>query len=112
MIMYIALMVICEIISAFSQMLLKRSTLVAHESRVKEYFNINVITGYFFLMIAMLIAIYCYGKIGYMNVIIIEPLGYIFVLILSRIFFKELLHWRKCAGSGLIILGIYVFYML
>ncbi len=112
MILYFILMIVCELLSAFSQILLKKSATEEHPSILKSYLNPKVVTGYSMLIAAMLIAIICYGKMGYMNVIIIEPLGYIFVLLLSRLFFKEPLHWRKCLGSGLILSGIYIFYVL
>lgn len=105
-------MVICELLSACSQMLLKKSAIEVHTSVWGEFFNLKVVGGYTLLIGAMLLSIFCYGKIGYMNVIIIEPIGYIFVLFLSRFIFKETLHWRKCVGSGLILLGIYFFYEL
>ena len=112
MITYIILMVFCELLSAISQLLLKKSATEAHTSAWREYLNLNVIAGYVILIGTMFLVIYCYGKMGYMNVIIIEPLGYVFELLLSRIIFHEPLHWRKCLGSGLILVGIYIFYVL
>lgn len=110
MLQYVLLMVLCEILAAFSQVLLKKSSMESHVSAINEYLNLKVIAGYLLLIIAMLLVIFCYGKIGYMNVIIIEPLGYVFVLILSRFFFRERLQRRKMIGSALILMGICIFY--
>ena len=45
-----------------------------------------------------------------MGVVVMEPMSYILVMILSRIFFKEKITVQKLAGMLLILGGIAVFY--
>ena len=45
-----------------------------------------------------------------MYVVIMEPIGYIIVMFLSRIIFKEKITRNKIFGMVMIILGILVFY--
>lgn len=63
------------------------------------------------LLISMALTILAYRGIEYKNGPIIESFGYIFVLVLSYLFFRERITWRKVAGNALIFVGIIVFYL-
>ena len=111
MIKYLILMIIAELIASSSQILLKKSAGRHYSSFLKEYLNILVIAGYGMLAVSMLISIICYGGLGYMNVVVMEPIGYIIVMFLSRIFFNEKITIRKVSGMILLLAGILVFYL-
>lgn len=111
MIKYLILMIIGELVASSSQILLKKSAGRHYSSFLKEYLNILVIAGYGMLALSMLISIICYGGLGYMNVVVMEPIGYIIVMFLSRIFFKEKITIRKVSGMILLLAGILVFYL-
>ncbi|MBQ7613579.1 MAG: EamA family transporter, partial [Butyrivibrio sp.] len=103
-------MMLSELISASSQMLLKKSASKEHDSVIKEYLNPWVICGYGMLFIAMVISIFCYKGLGYMGVVVMEPINYIIVMVMSRLIFKEKFTKRKMIGMGCIVLGILIFY--
>ena len=111
MIRYLILMIIGELVASSSQILLKKSASRHYSSFIKEYLNILVIAGYGMLALSMLISIICYGGLGYMNVVVMEPIGYIIVMFLSRIFFNEKITIRKVSGMILLLTGILVFYL-
>ena len=105
------LMMMCsELIAASSQMLLKKSASKEHDSVLKEYLNPWVICGYGMLFISMVITIFCYDGLGYMGVVVMEPINYIIVMVMSRIIFKEKFTKRKMIGMTCILLGILIFY--
>ena len=112
MIKYLILMIIAELIASSSQILLKKSAGRNYSSFLKEYLNILVIAGYGMLAVSMLISIICYGGLGYMNVVVMEPIGYILVMFMSRIVFKEKITPRKICGMILLLAGILVFYLV
>ncbi len=105
-------MILAELIASTSQILLKKSAEKEYPSFIREYLNVLVIGGYGMLMISMIISIFCYDGLGYMGVVVMEPLGYIIVMFLSRLVFKEKFTIRKLIGMVLILGGIAVFYGL
>ena len=109
---FFLLMILAELIASTSQILLKKSAEKEYPSFIREYLNILVIGGYGMLMVSMVISIFCYDGLGYMGVVIMEPLGYIIVMFLSRIVFKEKFTLRKLIGMTMILTGISVFYVL
>lgn len=109
---FFLLMILVELIAASSQMLLKKSAGKTYTSIIREYVNGLVISGYFLLMLSMVLSIVCYGGLGYMGVVVMEPINYIMVMVMSRIFFKEKITKKKVIGGLLIICGIVVFNVL
>ena len=108
---YFLLMLLSETFAAVSQILLKKSSDREYPSVIREYLNPYVITGYGLLGISMLITIYCYRGIGYLGVVVLEPLSYILVMFLSRLVFKETISARRLLGMLLIIGGIALFHL-
>ncbi len=106
------LMLLAEFIASSSQMLLKLSAGKTYPSFIREYLNGLVIGGYGLLVLSMVISIFCYSGLGYMGVVVMEPVGYIIVMFMSKIFFKEKMTARKLLGMIFIIAGIAVFYAL
>ena len=107
---YFLLMILAELIASSSQMLLKLSAGKEYPSFIREYLNVLVISGYGLLVLSMIISIFCYDGLGYMGVVVMEPIGYVIVMFMSRVFFKEKFTPRKFLGMVLIISGIAVFY--
>ncbi len=108
-------MLLAELIASTSQVLLKKSAEKNYPNIVREYLNALVIGGYMLLVLSMVISIFCYDEkkaLGYMGVVVMEPVGYIIVMIMSRIFFKEKISARKLVGVVLILSGIAVFNVL
>ncbi len=107
------IMIVCELISAASQMLLKKSAGISYGSWIREYMNPWVISGYLLLFAAMFLTIKAYAYADqYMHVPMLETFGYIFVLIMGRIFYKEKLTRPRILGMALILSGILVYYAL
>ena len=104
-------MILAVVISSVSQMLLKKAANIEFENKIREYLNIWVISGYFLLIISTLCVIYAYKGLEFKNGAVIESLGYIMVMLLSRLFFNEKITKQKLIGNLVILLGIFVFYL-
>lgn len=112
MIPFIILALFGQLLASVSQILLKKSSGKEYSGFIRQYLNALVIGGYGLLVISMLVAIICYGHMPYMYVVIIEPVGYILVMFLSRLFFKEKITMSKLIGMVLILSGILIFYLM
>lgn len=108
---YFGLYVCSVVLAAVSQIFLKISAGRKHKSTIREYVNPFVFSGYALTGISMLLTIFAFRGMEYKNGPIIESLGYILVMIFGIFLFKERLTKKKLAGTILILLGIYVYYI-
>lgn len=97
------------IIASCSQILLKKSAMKQYPSFLREYVNPYVISGYGMLFGSMLLTIVAYKGIEFKNGPIIESLGYVLVILMSRIIFKERITKSKIIGTLCIIAGVMIF---
>ncbi len=109
---YFLLALLALAIASVSQVLLKLSAQREYPNFIREYLNGFVICGYGLLVVSMVISIFCYSGLGYLGVVVLEPISYVMVMFLSRLVFKERIVPTKIIGMVLIVCGIAVFYML
>lgn len=107
---YMMLLVLSVVVASFSQILLKKSAGKVYESVIREYLNVFVIVGYGMMVVSTLLTVGGYAGLEYKNGAVIEALGFVLVMFLSRIFFGEKITKKKLLGNSLILLGIFVFY--
>lgn len=107
---YIAVMIFSVMVASVSQLLLKKSADRHHLSIFWEYLNPYTMTAYFLLLCSTLLTIAAFRGLDYKNGPVIESLGYLFVLILGRVFNHEKISRRKLVGNFVIIAGIIIFY--
>ena len=108
---YWACMFLSVLVASFSQILLKKSARRKYDNFIKEYLNPYVIIGYGMMVGSTILTILAYRGIAYKNGPVIESLGYILIMFLSYLFFKEPITKRKVLGNLLILLGIFIFYI-
>ena len=108
---YVFLLIASVLIASCSQIILKKSASKEYSSIIREYLNVRVIVGYGMMFISTILTIFAFKGLDYKNGPIIESLGYIFIMFLSRIFLKEKITKKKIIGNSLILLGIIVFYI-
>lgn len=63
------------------------------------------------MILSTLCIIYAYRGVAYKNGAIIESLGYILIMLLSRLLFQEKITKKKLAGNLIILTGVLVFYL-
>lgn len=106
----ILILILSVIIASFAQILLKKSAARVYSSPIREYLNVYVICGYGMMFLSMFITVLAYRGLDFSNVPVIESLGYVVVMLLSYLFFKEKITRRKLLGMAVILLGIFVYY--
>ncbi len=109
MLPYLFLMLGGVFLAAISQVLLKKSALKTYSSRVKEYLNPLVISGYGILALTTVISLFAYREIPLSMGPIIESTSYIYVVLFGRLIFHEKINKQKVLALLLIIVGIVVF---
>ena len=109
MILYSAILIFSVFISAFPQVLLKKSALKSYDSFIREYVNIYVVPAYAIYFLAVFLDLIALRKVPVSFVPVAEASSYIFVLLFGRIFFRESFSKRKVLAMALILAGIIVF---
>lgn len=109
MILYSAILIFSVFISAFSQVLLKKSALKNYYSFIREYLNFYVLPAYAIYFLAVFLDLIALRKVPVSFVPVAEASSYIFVLLFGRIFFRESFSKRKVLAMALILAGIIVY---
>lgn len=110
--MYYILVILAVLSAAGAQMLLKKGASKYYDSYIRQYINPLVIGGYCIMGLVMLVNIFAMSKgVQVKEVSVIESLSYLFVPCLSWMIFKESITWQKLIAIGIIILGIFVFFI-
>lgn len=104
------LLVLSVVVASLSQILLKKSASKTYSSVLREYLNPYVIIGYGMMVVSTLLTVGGYAGLEYKNGAVVESLGFVLVMLLSRFFFGEKITRKKLIGNALILLGIFVFY--
>lgn len=110
--MYYLLVIVSVLAAAGAQMLLKQGAKKQYPTLLRQYLNPWVIGGYGIMGCSMLLNIFCLSHgVQVKEVSIIESLSYLFVPVLSWIFFKESITWRKAVAIAFIMVGVVVFFV-
>jgi len=105
---YHVLFISAVIIAAFGQVALKMGAM-RDRSFWKQYFNPYVGLGYFLMLCSMGLVSVAYHGVPLKTGQILDSLGFIFVPMLSRVFFEERISSSRFWGFLLILVGIAVF---
>lgn len=109
---YKFLVVFSVFCAAGAQILLKKGAQKEYESFWAQYLNPWVISGYFILGVSLLLNIFCLSHgVQVKEISIIESLSYLFVPVLSWIFFKEKISIQKIGAIVVIMTGVVVFFI-
>ena len=108
---YILIAGFSGMLSAASQVLLKKGSMKKNRSAVFDYLNPYVIGGYGITFLCMILMIIAYKGLPFKYGSIIESLVFLYVMVLSKLFFNEKITRKKLAGNCLIVLGVIIFSM-
>ena len=95
--------------TAVSQILLKQSSNIKYENKIREYLNFRVILSYWMFFLILLLNTWCYTKVEMRYGPVIDTAAYVFVLLLSRLILKEKITKGKILGNLIIITGILIY---
>ncbi len=109
MLKYYFIAILSGVLSAFSQVLLKRSSSIRRKGKIEEYLNPYVLGGYAIAFFCMALMVLAYKGIPYKYGPILESMVYFYVMILSRLILKEKITLRRIIGNLIIVGGIAIF---
>ena len=102
----VTVLFVSVILSAYAQILLKKSAMRRYDSHVREYLNPLVIGGYGIFFLAILLDMVALRTVPVSYLPVIESSSYVFVLFFSRIFLGERLARQQLAAILIIFCGI------
>jgi drug/metabolite transporter (DMT)-like permease len=109
---YYVLVVLAVLSAAGAQMLLKKGASMGYSSLIRQYLNPWVIGGYAIMGCSLLLNVFCMSRgVQLKEMGGIEALSYLFVPVLSWLFFKERITWWKVGAIAVIMTGVVVFFM-
>jgi drug/metabolite transporter (DMT)-like permease len=106
---YVVVFLISVLISAISQIILKKSASKEYDSFVREYINVPVICAYSMFLLSTLLTMFAYKEVPLSLGVLLEAVGYIYIPVLSYFLLKEKITGYKIAGTVFILLGIAVY---
>lgn len=109
---YYFLVIVSVLAAASAQMLLKQGAKQQFPSFMRQYLNPWVIGGYVIMGASLLLNIFCMSRgVQVKEISTMESFSYLFVPMLSWLFFKERVTWRKAGAIVVIMAGVFVFFM-
>ena len=107
--MFYLVMLFGVFLGSIAQIPLKSSALEKEPQTIFYFLNKKTILGYGLMVVASLLSFVAIRNIELKRGAIIETSGYLFILAISRIVFKEIITRRQYIAALLIIIGILVF---
>ena len=102
-------MILSAFITAFSQIILKKSANKKHKSVFFEYLNPYVLFSYVCYIGVLVLNVFIYTKVDYRFGVVINSMSTVFVMLLSNIILKESITRKRIIGNVIIVCGIFVF---
>lgn len=103
------LMITSAFVTAFSQIILKKSANRKYENIFFEYFNPYVLFSYTCYIGVLVLNVFIYTRVDYRFGVVINSMSTVFVMLLSHIILKESITRKRVIGNGIIVCGILVF---
>lgn len=100
------------LVSALSQILLKKSAQKKHKHPIRQLLNPHVIIAYSIFLLVMMMNVFALSKgVNVKDIPVMESLSYIFIPTFSYLFFSEKISKKHQISILLIIVGIVIFYL-
>ena len=103
------IVLLCALLSAFSQIMLKQSAQKRNSSSVGYYLNWRVFSAYGIFALTLFLNIYALTGIEYKLASVFNATAYLFTMILSVWLLKDSISWQCAVGNVLIIFGIVIY---
>lgn len=109
LLLYACIMLAGTLVSAISQVILKKAAMKTYSSRLKSYLNFPVIFAYTLFVLTTFMVVFAYRVVPLSLGPVLESTSYIYVTIFGVIFFKEKVTAKKLIALALILGGIVVY---
>jgi small multidrug resistance pump len=105
----VCILLVSVLISAVSQILLKKAANRTYENHIREYLNPLVILAYGLFFLSTILTMLALRVVPLSLQPILESTSYIYVSVMGYFLLKERFSRRKLLGLGLILLGIFIY---
>ncbi len=102
-------MIVSALITALSQIILKKSANKTYKSMIFEYVNPYVLFSYTCYVGVLVLNVFIYTKADYRFGVVINSMSTVFVMLLSHFILNETLTQKRVAGNIIIVCGILIF---
>ncbi len=102
-------MILSALITALSQIILKKSASKTYKSMIFKYVNPYVLFSYTCYVGVLVLNVFIYTKTDYRFGVVINSVSTVFVMLLSHFILNESLTQKRVAGNIIIICGILIF---
>lgn len=102
-------MIVSALITALSQIILKKSANKTYKSIIFEYVNPYVLFSYACYVGVLVLNVFIYTKADYRFGVVINSMSTVFVMLLSHFILNESLTQKRVAGNIIIVCGILIF---
>lgn len=109
LLLYSSLILLGTLISAISQVILKKAAQKDYSSKIAEYLNFPVIFAYTLFVLTTFMCIYAYRVVPLSFGPVLESSSYLYVTMFGVLIFKEKLTKKKVVALMLILAGIGVY---
>ncbi len=106
---YVLIYLTGVLLSAFSQVLLKKEAMREHAGFLQEYLNPSVIISYMIFFGCTFLSMLAYRGIPMNWGPVLESSGYLFVTVLGALFLNEKVTGKKAAALAVIVAGILIY---
>jgi drug/metabolite transporter (DMT)-like permease len=97
---------ITPLVAAVSQLMLKKAADDPRYTGVRFYLNLTVILAYVLFFGCMLLNVVALQTLDLTVASVLEASGFLYVMVLGRLFLREKITPRKLIGNALIVAGI------
>ncbi len=102
-------MIASAYITAFSQIILKKSANIKYHNIIFEYLNPLVLFSYVCYMGVLILNVFIYTKVDYRFGVVINSMSTVFVMLLSNWILKEPITKKRMIGNSILVCGILIF---
>jgi len=106
---YSLVVIFAVFLASCAQIILKKEANKVQESSIKNFINLRICGAYGIFVITVFINMYTLRYIPLSLFTALESVGFVFIAILSFVFFGEKLNKMQICGIFLIIIGIIIF---
>ncbi|MCE5342862.1 MAG: DMT family transporter [Eubacteriales bacterium] len=99
---------ITPLVAAVSQLMLKRAADDPQHTGIRFYVNTRVILAYVLFLGCMVMNVIALQTLALTVASVLEASGFLYVMVLGRLFLKEKLTPKKLVGNALIVAGIVI----
>lgn len=95
-------------IASLAQLLLKTAAVKEYPTRIKQYLNLRVLSGYTVMLASMAASLFAFRALPFSYAPVADAAALLFTVSMSAVVLKEKLTRKKISGILVVIIGIVI----